>query len=93
MDAPRAGKKIACWMMVNAAESPDASLLNDSCAEVQYPSRHYQLLREADVITPCWTTARTLEEIGEQFSLTRERVQIKEKGHSSLKTHYASQGP
>jgi RNA polymerase primary sigma factor len=72
-------------VMVNAdAESPDAGLLNDSLRREVQRALSTLTLREADVVTLHFGlnghTALTLEEIGEQFSLTRERVrQIKEK--------------
>jgi RNA polymerase primary sigma factor len=72
------------------AESPDASLLNDSLRREVQRALSTLTLREADVVTLHFGlnghAARTLEEIGEQFSLTRERVrQIKEKAIRRLK--------
>lgn len=65
-------------------ESPDAGLLHDSLRREVQRALSTLTLREADVITLHFGlnghAARTLEEIGEQFALTRERVrQIKEK--------------
>jgi RNA polymerase primary sigma factor len=72
------------------AESPDASLLNDSLRREVQRALSTLTLREADVITLHFGlnghAALTLEEIGEKFSLTRERVrQIKEKAIRRLK--------
>ena len=72
------------------AESPDASLLNDSLRREVQRALSTLTLREADVVTLHFGlnghAARTLEEIGEQFGLTRERVrQIKEKAIRRLK--------
>ncbi|BDD10149.1 RNA polymerase sigma factor RpoD [Fulvitalea axinellae] len=71
-------------------EKPDQELMNDSlCREVQ---RALSTLtqREADVISLYFglngENAMTLEEIGEKFNLTRERVrQIKEKAIRRLR--------
>ncbi|MBH8571294.1 sigma-70 family RNA polymerase sigma factor [Microvirga sp. STS02] len=72
------------------AESPDAGLLNDSLRREVQRALSTLTMREADVVTHHFGlnghAARTLEEIGEQFSLTRERVrQIKEKAIRRLK--------
>ena len=72
------------------AESPDAGLLDDSLRREVQRALSTLTLREADVVTLHFGlnghAARTLEEIGEQFSLTRERVrQIKEKAIRRLK--------
>ena len=72
------------------AESPDAGLLHDSLRREVQRALSTLTLREADVVTLHFGlnghAARTLEEIGEQFSLTRERVrQIKEKAIRRLK--------
>ncbi|MGY3091347.1 RNA polymerase primary sigma factor [Hymenobacter sp. UYAg731] len=78
-------------VMVNAdAESPDAGLLHDSLRREVQRALSTLTLREADVVTLHFGlnghAARTLEEIGEQFNLTRERVrQIKEKAIRRLK--------
>ena len=72
-------------VMVNAdAESPDAGLVHDSLRREVQRALSTLTRREADVVTLHFglngQAARTLEEIGEQFGLTRERVrQIKEK--------------
>ncbi|MCS6822615.1 MAG: sigma-70 family RNA polymerase sigma factor [Microscillaceae bacterium] len=74
----------------DSEETPDASLMNDSlCREVQRALSTLSA-READVISLYFglnnTTSLTLEEIGEKFSLTRERVrQIKEKAIRRLR--------
>ena len=72
------------------AESPDAGLLHDSLRREVQRALSTLTLREADVVTFHFGlnghAARTLEEIGEQFNLTRERVrQIKEKAIRRLK--------
>ncbi|MDO7848607.1 sigma-70 family RNA polymerase sigma factor [Hymenobacter sp. M29] len=72
------------------AESPDAGLLDDSLRREVQRALSTLTLREADVVTLHFGlnghAARTLEEIGEQFGLTRERVrQIKEKAIRRLK--------
>ena len=73
------------------AQSPDAGLLHDSLRREVQRALSTLTLREADVVTLHFGlnghAARTLEEIGEQFNLTRERVrQIKEKAIRRL-TH------
>ena len=78
-------------VLANAdAESPDAGLLHDSLRREVQRALSTLTLREADVVTLHFGlnghAARTLEEIGEQFNLTRERVrQIKEKAIRRLK--------
>ncbi len=72
------------------AESPDAGLLNDSLRREVQRALSTLTMREADVVTLHFGlnghAALTLEEIGEKFSLTRERVrQIKEKAIRRLK--------
>ena len=72
------------------AESPDAGLLHDSLRREVQRALSTLTLRESDVVTLHFGlnghAARTLEEIGEQFNLTRERVrQIKEKAIRRLK--------
>ena len=72
------------------AESPDAGLLHDSLRREVQRALSTLTLREADVVTLHFGlnghAARTLEEIGEQFNLTRERVrQIKEKAIRRLR--------
>jgi len=67
-----------------AADTPDAGLLRDSLRREVQRALSTLTRREADVITLYFglngQAARTLEEVGEQFGLTRERVrQIKEK--------------
>ncbi|GAB2845366.1 sigma-70 family RNA polymerase sigma factor [Hymenobacter ruber] len=78
-------------VMVNVdAESPDSGLLDDSLRREVQRALSTLTMREADVVTLHFGlnghAARTLEEIAEQFSLTRERVrQIKEKAIRRLK--------
>ena len=78
-------------VLANAdAESPDAGLLHDYLRREVQRALSTLTLREADVVTLHFGlnghAARTLEEIGEQFNLTRERVrQIKEKAIRRLK--------
>ena len=72
------------------AESLDAGLLDDSLRREVQRALSTLIRREADVVTLHFGlnghAARTLEEISEQFSLTRERVrQIKEKVLRRLK--------
>jgi RNA polymerase primary sigma factor len=71
-------------MQDEGAETPDANLLHDSLRREVQRALSTLTRREADVITLHFDlnghAAQTLEEIGEQFSLTRERVrQVKEK--------------
>jgi RNA polymerase primary sigma factor len=66
-------------------EKPDDGLMNDSLRKEVQRALSTLTSREADVITLYFGLngehAMTLEEIGEKFNLTRERVrQIKEKG-------------
>ncbi|MBF9144401.1 sigma-70 family RNA polymerase sigma factor [Hymenobacter properus] len=77
-------------MQDEGAESPDAGLLDDSLRREVQRALSTLTLREADVVTLHFGlnghAALTLEEIGEKFSLTRERVrQIKEKAIRRLK--------
>jgi RNA polymerase primary sigma factor len=67
-----------------AADTPDAGLLRDSLRREVQRALSTLTRREADVITLYFglngQAAQTLEEIGAQFGLTRERVrQVKEK--------------
>ena len=71
-------------------ESPDTSLMNDSLRKEVQRALSTLTKREADVITLYFglngESALTLEEIGEKFNLTRERVrQIKEKAIRRLR--------
>lgn len=74
----------------NLEETPDSSLIINSLRQdVQY-SLSTLTPRESDIISLYYglndIPAMTLEEIGEKFSLTRERVrQIKEKGIKRLR--------
>ena len=77
-------------MQDEGGESPDAGLLNDSLRREVQRALSTLTMREADVVTLHFGlnghAALTLEEIGEKFSLTRERVrQIKEKAIRRLK--------
>jgi RNA polymerase primary sigma factor len=71
-------------------ETPDSSLMNDSLRREVQRALSTLTQREADVITLYFGLngehAMTLEEIGERFNLTRERVrQIKEKAIRRLR--------
>ncbi len=71
-------------------ESPDSGLINDSLRKEVQRALSTLTQREADVIALYFGLngehAMTLEEIGEKFSLTRERVrQIKEKAIRRLR--------
>ena len=70
--------------------NPDTELMNDSLRREVYRALSSLTKREADVITLYFGLngehSMTLEEIGEKFNLTRERVrQIKEKAIRSLR--------
>jgi RNA polymerase primary sigma factor len=72
------------------SETPDAALLQDSLRKEVQRALSTLTMREADVVTLHFGlnghAALTLEEIGEKFTLTRERVrQIKEKAIRRLK--------
>jgi RNA polymerase primary sigma factor len=71
-------------------EKPDSGLMNDSLRKEVQRALSTLTKREADVITLYFglngESALTLEEIGEKFNLTRERVrQIKEKAIRRLR--------
>ena len=71
-------------------ESPDSALINDSLRKEVQRALSTLTKREADVITLYFglngESNLTLEEIGEKFNLTRERVrQIKEKAIRRLR--------
>jgi len=71
-------------------EKPDDGLMNDSLRKEVQRALSTLTQREADVITLYFGLngehAMTLEEIGEKFNLTRERVrQIKEKAIRRLR--------
>ena len=71
-------------------ETPDSGLMNDSLRKEVQRALSTLTKREADVITLYFglngESALTLEEIGEKFNLTRERVrQIKEKAIRRLR--------
>ena len=74
----------------NDSPSPEAGLINDSLRKEIDRALSTLTAREADVIKYYFGLngehAMTLEEIGEKFDLTRERVrQIKEKAIRRLK--------
>ena len=74
----------------DSEETPDSGLMTDSLRREVQRALSTLTQREADVITLYFGLngehAMTLEEIGEKFSLTRERVrQIKEKAIRRLK--------
>ncbi|MDX2195233.1 MAG: sigma-70 family RNA polymerase sigma factor [Cytophagales bacterium] len=71
-------------------ETPDQGLVNESLRKEVQRALHTLTQREADVVTLYFGLngehAMTLEEIGEKFNLTRERVrQIKEKAIRRLR--------
>lgn len=71
-------------------ETPDTGLVNESLRKEVQRALHTLTQREADVVTLYFGLngehAMTLEEIGEKFNLTRERVrQIKEKAIRRLR--------
>ncbi len=74
----------------DSEETPDSGLMNDSLRKEVQRALSTLTQREADVITLYFGLngehAMTLEEIGEKFNLTRERVrQIKEKAIRRLR--------
>lgn len=74
----------------DSEETPDSGLMNDSLRREVQRALSTLTQREADVITLYFGLngehAMTLEEIGEKFNLTRERVrQIKEKAIRRLR--------
>lgn len=74
----------------NSEETPDSELINDSLRKEVQRALSTLTQREADVIALYFGLngehAMTLEEIGEKFNLTRERVrQIKEKAIKRLR--------
>lgn len=95
MDAPlsnsddNAGNLYDVYSVDDGGSTEDA-LMNESLRREIERALHTLTLREADVIKLYFglegNAAMTLEEIGEKFDLTRERVrQIKEKGLRRLK--------
>ena len=83
-------------MQDEGQETPDAGLLHDSLRREVQRALSTLTRREADVTTLHFglngNAAPPLEEVGEQFSLTRERVrQIKEKAIRRLKHTSRSQ--
>jgi RNA polymerase primary sigma factor len=93
MDAPFANGEENSLLDVlsdETEETPDSSLMLDSLRREVQRALATLTQREADVISYYFglngKTAMTLEEIGEKFSLTRERVrQIKEKATRRLR--------
>lgn len=93
MDAPlQEGEDGDMYDVIKSGESPspDVSLLNESLRNEIERSLSTLTPREADVVRLFFglsgETAMSLEEIGEKFDLTRERVrQIKEKAIRRLK--------
>ncbi|MGB3780957.1 MAG: sigma-70 family RNA polymerase sigma factor [Tunicatimonas sp.] len=93
MDAPfvQGEENSLLDVLENDAEgTPDSSLMNDSLRKEVQRALSTLTQREADVISLYFGLngehAMTLEEIGEKFSLTRERVrQIKEKAIRRLR--------
>lgn len=74
----------------NSEDTPDSELINDSLRREVQRALATLTMREAEVITFYFGLngehAMTLEEIGEKFNLTRERVrQIKEKAIRRLR--------
>jgi RNA polymerase primary sigma factor len=93
MDAPFANGEENSLLDVlqnESEETPDSSLMMDSLRREVQRALATLTQREADVISYYFglngETAMTLEEIGEKFNLTRERVrQIKEKATKRLR--------
>jgi RNA polymerase primary sigma factor len=93
MDAPFVQGEENSLLDVLASEgddTPDTGLITDSLRREVQRALHTLTPREADVVTYYFGLngkhAMTLEEIGEKFSLTRERVrQIKEKAIRRLR--------
>jgi RNA polymerase primary sigma factor len=96
MDAPlrdEDGNNLYDVFLNTETPTPDKGLLNNSLQQEIERSLLTLAEREADVIRYYFglngLRAHTLEEIGEEFSLTRERVrQIKEKAIKKLKNNY-----
>ncbi len=93
MDAPLSddeGGNMYDVFLSEDASSPDKELLTDSlCKEIER-ALNTLTRREAEVIRLYYGLngrhTHTLEEIGEKFNITRERIrQIKEKGIKRLK--------
>ena len=94
MEAPFVQGENGCLLDVlrsQGQETPDNALINDSLIKEVQRTLSTLPKREADVLTLYFglngTNPMTLEEIGEQFNLTRERVrQIKEKAIRKSRT-------
>jgi RNA polymerase primary sigma factor len=81
----------------DSIETPDAGLISDSLRTEVNRALSSLTERESLVITSYYglngTTSQSLEEIGDRFSLTRERVrQIKEKATRKLRIGARSKG-
>jgi RNA polymerase primary sigma factor len=93
MDAPFVQGEVNSLLDVlenDSEETPDSGLMNDSLRREVQRALSTLTQREADVITLYFGLngehSMTLEEIGEKFNLTRERVrQIKEKAIRRLR--------
>lgn len=96
MDAPlrdEDGNNLYDVFLNTGTPTPDKGLMNNSLQQEIERSLMTLAEREADVIRYYFglngLRVHTLEEIGEEFSLTRERVrQIKEKAIKKLKNNY-----
>lgn len=80
-------------MLNEDSPSPDSGLMNSSLRQEIERSLATLGSREADILRYYFglngVTAHTLEEIGDEFGLTRERVrQIKEKAIKKLRNQY-----
>ncbi len=85
-------RKTVCWTYWknDSENTPDSSLMSDSLRKEVQRSLSTLTQREGDVIALYFGLngehSMTLEEIGEKFNLTRERVrQIKEKAIRRLR--------
>jgi RNA polymerase primary sigma factor len=96
MDAPihdEEGNNLYDVLLNEDSLSPDKGLMNSSlCKEIERTLSTFGE-READVIRYYFglsgQSQHTLEEIGDEFGLTRERVrQIKEKTIKKIRSHY-----
>ena len=99
MDAPFAngdGNNLLDILENDQIENTDAGLMQDSLKKEVQQALSALSLREAEVISSYYglndVQPMTLEEIGERFSLTRERVrQIKEKATKRLRYSSSSE--
>ena len=96
MDAPLRDEELNNMydiMLNEDSPSPDTELIDSSLRKEIERSLSTLSQREADIIRYYFGLnnyqPHTLEEIGDEFGLTRERVrQIKEKAIKKLKNHY-----